>query len=175
MAENLMNPDEAFEVEGHYIIADDGAAEWAIGKIREAEADIEKWTKFYDEQKRRIVEDRQNTIMNMKAMLQTYFEKVPHKVTKTQENYTLPSGKLVFKRQAPEFERDDAKIVDYLKATKQFQFITEGVKWGELKKGLTVVGETVADENGEIIEGIRAIERPDIFTVELKKEDKING
>ena len=168
--EYIHNPED-----GHFVIVDDSAAEWALGKIREAEADIEKWSRFYDEQKRRVVETNRATIQNMTSMLETYFGKVPHKVTRTQENYALPSGKLVFKKQAPEFERDDTKVVDYLKASGQTQYISEGGKRGEFKKTLSVSGDTVADENGEVIEGIRAIERPDIFTVELKKEDKTNG
>ena len=35
-------------------------------------------------------------------MLGEYFKTVPHKKTKTQEAYQLPSGKLILKKQEPE-------------------------------------------------------------------------
>ena len=147
-----------------------------MGKIREAEKTKKFWAEFYSQKLQQIVDDCDMTIQNMTSMLETYFASVPHKVTKTQENYALPSGKLVFKKQAPDFERDDQKIIAHLKESGQTQYITtrEVLNWGEFKKTLSVVGEAVADENGEVLDCIKAVERPDVFKVELK-EEKENG
>ena len=41
---------------------------------------------------------------------------VPHKVTKTQESYALPSGKLVLKEQKPEWVHDDTQLLPWVKA-----------------------------------------------------------
>jgi len=39
--------------------------------------------------------------------------------------------------------------------------------WAGLKKNVHVAGEHVVDENGEIIDGIKAVERPPVFEVEV--------
>lgn len=160
--------DEYFRVE------DDQTAEWCLAQIRNAKEEKEKWKQFYDERYQRVCESCDLTIANMEAMLQTYFDSVPHKKTKTQENYALPSGKLVIKKQEPEYERDDAEVIEWLKAHDGQAFIKtkETLDWSGLKGTLTVLGDTVADVNGQVIPCIKATERPDIFKVELKKEDK---
>jgi hypothetical protein len=170
--------EEFDETLGRFVIEDDQTAEWAMGKIREAQEEKAKWKQFYDERYQRVEKECDYTIANMESMLQRYFERVPHKVTKTQENYTLPSGKLVFKRQEPEYQRDDAEVIQWLaehtSTPNRFVNTKLTLNWSELKKHLSVVGEVVADEDGQIMP-IKAVDRPDIFKVELKKEDKSNG
>lgn len=73
-----------------------------MNEIRKANAEKAKWKQFYDERYQIVCNDADRTIANMESILQTYFEKLPHKVTDTQESYMLPSGKLVFKKQEPE-------------------------------------------------------------------------
>lgn len=166
---------EAFEENEstHYTLKCDQDAEWALQKIKDAEAEKAKWKAFYAERYKAVCESCDLTIQNMSAMLQTYFESVPHKVTKTQENYTLPGGKLVCKRQEPEFTRNDVEVIGWLKDNGKGNFVKteEALDWGNFKKTLTVMGDTVADEDGQIIPGITATQRPDVFKVELKKED----
>lgn len=176
---NTITTVDAQEVEiedesiGHYVIEDDQTAEWAMQQIAAAEAERKKWKDFYDERMRIVDEKCDQTIANMQSLLQTYFEKVPHKVTATQENYTLPSGKLVFKKQAPEYQKDDEEVIEWLhmNSDEQDKFIKvkETLNWSELKKVINVMGDTVADENGQIMP-IKVVERPDIFKVEIKKE-----
>lgn len=164
---------EEFE---HFVIEDDQTAEWAMEQIRNAQEEKAKWKAFYEERLQRVNETCDATIANMESMLQRYFETVPHKVTKTQENYALPSGKLVFKKQDPEYRRNDADVIDWLKNNGGQKYIAtkESLDWASLKKAISVVGTTVADEDGQIIPCIEVVERPDIFKVELRKE-KENG
>ena len=86
--------------------------------------------------------------------------------------YQLPGGKLVYKRQAPEIQHDDEKILDWLheNSTMPETYIDfrETLKWGELKKVLTVAGDGMATQDGEMIPGITVTERPDKFVVEVK-------
>lgn len=161
----------------HFVIEDDQVAEWAMGKIREAKEEKAKWKKFYDERYEAIERECDFTIANMESMLQRYFESVPHKVTKTQENYALPSGKLVIKRQEPEYRRTDADVIQWLKENGGEKFIVtkETLNWAEMKRNITVIGSTVADADGQVIPCIEVVERPDIFKVELKKEENENG
>ena len=158
--------------EERFKIEDDMTAEWAMEQIRNAEAEKAKWKEFYDSRYKAVCETCDLTISNMESLLQSYFATVPHKVTRTQENYALPSGKLVFKKQDVEYERDDEKIIEWLKQNNGESFVKtkEVLDWSALKKSVTVLGETVVDADGQIIPGIKATERPDIFKVELKKE-----
>lgn len=153
-------------------VEDDQTAEWCMEQIKHAKEEKERWKAFYDERYKAVCDTCDLTISNMEAMLQTYFDTVPHKVTKTQENYALPSGKLVIKKQEPEYERNDEEVIQWLKANGGEMFVKtkETLDWSGLKGTLNVMGETVADANGQVIPCIKATERPDIFKVELKKE-----
>ena len=151
----------------NFVCDTDQKAEWCMEQIRRAEAEKAKWKAFYDEQYKKVCDAEDSTIETMKAFLYSYFETVPHKTTKTEENYRLPSGKLVLKRQEPEFRYEDAELVAWLRANQADKYVKvkESTDWAALKKTLTVIGETVADEEGQIIPCITAAERPDIFTI----------
>jgi len=149
-------------------IKDDAEAEECIQAIKAAEADVAFWKNYYAEALQKIAEASQRIIDNNTARLEAYFDTLPHKKTKTQESYPLPSAKLVRKHQDPEFVRDDEELLSWLKDNNGEKFIKvkESPDWAGLKKTLTVLGETVVDENGEIIPCIKATERPDVFKVE---------
>ena len=158
----------------HFKVEDDQTAEWCLEQIRNAQEEKAKWKAFYDSRYEAVCNSCDRTIANMESVLQSYFDNVPHKVTKTQENYSLPSGKLVFKKQQPEYTRDDEQLILWLKENGGEKYVVakESVDWLGLKKSLTILGDTVADAEGQVIPCIRVEERPDIFKVELKKEDK---
>jgi hypothetical protein len=160
------------EDNGHYRIKNDKEAEWAMRKIREANEDKEFWKAHYDQQYKSVCYTNDLTISNMESLLQTYFGTVPHKVTKTEENYSLPSGKIMMKKQDPDYDRDDEKIIEWLKKNKGEKYVKveEKLDWAAFKKTLTVVGEACADGDGQLIPGLKAVERDDVFKVQLKKE-----
>jgi len=162
---------EIEETESMFHVKDDMTAEWCMTQIRNAQAEKAKWKQFYEERIQSVNEACDLTIANMEAMLHAYFDSVPHKVTKTQENYALPSGKLVVKKQEPEYERDDEALIAWLKANGGDVYVKtkESVDWAALKGTLTVMDGTVADADGQIIPCVKATERPDVFKVELKK------
>lgn len=158
------------EEEAGFQVDDDQKAEWCIRKIQEAKKEMMDWIEFYVAQTDKVKDKCERRIQFFEYKLMQYFGSVPHKQTKTQESYQLPSGKLVLKKQAPDFERDDELILAWLKANDEDQYVKtkETVDWSELKKTLTIVGEQVAGETGEIIPGITVTERPDVFKVEVK-------
>ena len=88
------------------------------------------------------------------------------------QRYQLPSGKLVYKKQAPEIKHDDEAILAWLyensQAPETYIEYKETLKWGELKKVLQVAGNGMATSDGEMIPGITVTERPDVFKVEVK-------
>lgn len=176
--EALEELEENEEQHDRFVIEDDRAADWAMNKIREAKAEKERWKKFYDERYQKVCEEADRTITYMEMLLMAYFQKVPHRVTDTQENYALPSGKLVIKHQEPEYQRTDDDVIQWLaentSTPNRFVKTKLTLNWAELKKHINVIGDTVADEDGQIMP-IKVVERPDIFKVELKKEENANG
>ena len=157
---------EALEQKAFWV-RDDQTAEWCLKKIAEAEEEKARWADFYKNQMEKVAQSCDETIETMKGFLREYFDKVPHKVTKTEENYRLPSGKLVLKRQAPTLERDDDALIEYLKenGSEKYIKVRESVDWAALKKSLKIIGETAVDEDGQVIPCIKVIENPDIFTI----------
>ena len=157
------------EEESRFTVDDDQKAEWCLRKIREANEEAEKFTEFYTEQMRKVLKRRDSRIAFFEEKLKPYFTMVPKKETKTQLSYPLPSGKLVLKKQAPEFTRDDEQLLPWVRENlPEYVKVKYSVDWANMKKQLTIVGDNVADPYGEIVPGIRVTERPPEFMVEVK-------
>lgn len=156
------------ETEG-FVIDTDAKAEWALKKIREARADRDTWVAWYKDKIREVTEQVDFDTMNLERKLADYFETVPHKTTKTQESYKLPSGKLVLKKQNAEYKRDDAAVIEWAKANGLTQYVKvkEELAWAELKADTATFGEHLVTEEGEIIPGIEVIAREAKFSVEV--------
>ena len=157
------------ETEG-FVIDSDAKAEWAMGKIREAREDRDRWVNWYKDQIKAITEQTDFDTMNLERMLFEYFSTVPHKVTKTQENYKLPGGKLVLKLQNPEYKRDDEKVIEWAKKSEGFEKfvkVKEELDWAGLKAVTEAFGTTIITEDGEIVPGVEVVEREPKFVVEV--------
>lgn len=143
-------------------------ADRLIKEIREAQETKGFWKSYYQEKLKEINESCDLIIDQNTQRLQMYFDTVPHKKTATQEKYLLPSGKLVLKDQEPDYKRDDEAVIKFLKANggEKFVKVEEKLDWNGLKKTLSILGETAADENGKPIPGIMVIERDRAFTIE---------
>ena len=148
----------------------DQDAEWCLTQISRAKAEKERWKAHYKAALESVNATLDETISRMEYFLFEYFQTVPHKRTKTEENYPLPSGKIMLKAQETTFDYDEAEVIDWLKAHgKGFIKTRESLDWDGLKKTLTVMGGTVADENAELIPCIRAVEHEPAFKVQIKK------
>lgn len=152
-----------------FVIDDDGKANWAVQKIKEAQAEIENWKQYYAEALEKIEKRQQGRISYLMYLLRKYFDSVPHKNTKTQASYQLPSGNLVMKHPGPKYEVDDEALIGWLKKNNLTDFIKTETKekplWGELKKTVTVAGETVVTEDGEIVPGVIVNQPEDMFDI----------
>lgn len=174
-----MNPllemlDEAIE-QSEFKIDTDQKAEWALSKIREEQAEAQRLINvcnsqilYYQSELKKVQDKLENKTGNLKAMLFDYFQTVPKKSSKTQETYSLPSGKLKLKYPQPEYKRDDATLVKWLKERDMTDYIkvSESPKWGELKKTVQVAGDKACID-GEIIDGIQIIEKAPVFDIEI--------
>ena len=163
MTEAIAERDETF------VIDSDAKALWALEQIKKAREDRDFWVEWYAKKTREIKEQTDFDTMNLESRLADYFATVPHKKTKTQESYTLPGGKLILKKQNPEYKRDDKAVVEWLKQNCDGQFIkvTEALDWAGLKDKTEEFEGALVTEDGEIIPGIEVIYREPKFVVEV--------
>lgn len=159
------------EEEQAFTIKDDGTAEWCLQKIKEAEADRAKWKAHYEAQMEKVNETADSVVAYFTDKLEEYFSIVPHKAAKASESYALPSGKLIRKKQQPEYTRDDEKLVPWLKQNFMGQLVKvkESADWASLKSLVHVTpdGANVATDDGEIVPGVAVTPRPDVFKIEM--------
>ena len=155
--------------EESFVIDTDAKAEWALQKIREHRADRDRFVKWYKDKIKEITEQCDFDTMNLERMLKEYFDTVPHRETKTQSVYDLPTGKIYIKKQNPDFKYDDKTVIEWLKNNGGGRFIEveETLKWGDLKKAGAVVGGKMFTEDGEEIPGIEIIDREPLFCVDV--------
>jgi hypothetical protein len=176
MSETIINPIEDQQEEQYqgFHITDDHLAEWAIQKIKEAQGDTAKWQAHFAAQLEKIKAANQSTIDFMTGALGSYFTTVPHKETKTQAKYDLPSATLIRKQQQPTYDRDNDALLAYLDGSKRDDLVRvkREPKWDEVKKAYAVQGETMVDpETGEVVAGVKVIARPDVFDVKIKEDN----
>ena len=152
-----------------FAIDTDLKAEWALKKIREARADRDRMLEWYKQTEKDITEQTDRDTAYFEGLLAEYFGTLPHKVTKTQESYSLPGGKLVLKKQNPEYKRDDAAVIAWLKENGGGRYVkvSESLDWASLKADTAAVDGVIVDGDGQIIPGIEVIERGAKFTVEV--------
>ncbi len=104
--------------------------------------------------------------------LNRYFDTVERRETKTTEKYDLLSGTLVRKKPTTALKVDDCeKLIDWLEQRREFGGYITTIKkprWGELKKMIEcdVYGNVIISETGEIIEGVKAEEKPETFLID---------
>lgn len=158
-----------------FTIDNDALADWAVRKIQEEKAENKRLHEIAEEQIG-MIEAKLQTADNrltsrtsfLTSKLRQYFDRVPHKETKTQAKYQLLSGALVMTKAKETLEQDDEALLQYLKASGNSEFIktVEKPAWGEYKKRLTVVDGNVVDaETGDFVDGVRAVQKAETFDV----------
>lgn len=164
---------ERFEVDN------DMKAEWVLTKIRhiraeqnKENAELTRQMQFYKDQMDANDKKADEEVAFFESMLIPYFaDRMDNgftKATKTQTTYKLPTGKMVLKKQAPEYTRDNVILLPWLKENlPELVKVEESPNWAELKKAVTVVGDTVVTKDGEVVPGVKVTEREDKFEVEV--------
>lgn len=183
----MQNPDYIFDTETleymdvntipgtpePFTIDNDSKADWAVEKIKAEEAEFKRLEKIYfdrlkemNEKMKELEDRRDRRTYNLKTLLLAYYyEAGPTKTTKTTATRELISGKLVMKKQQPEYVRDETDMIAWAETTApDFVRIEKKISWGELKKQVTLSGEDVLYE-GEVVPGVKAYARPDTFEV----------
>ena len=163
------------EYEG-WMPTNDREADWCISIIEKADATLKKMKEHYEKQLKAIQEEHDTTIARMNCMLNHYLQQMQEmgvtKQTKTQISYKLPSATIKLKTGGTEYKRDQEAMLTWLKAEKMNAYIkTEVVqtaKWADLKKACKELpdGTMVYEVTGEIVPGVQAVPKPDVFIVE---------
>jgi len=154
----LQEPErESFRIE------DDQRAEWALGKIAEAKAELAKWEAFYGQKLEAIRSSTKDTIDYMTFLLQQYFDTQERRVTKTGiEKYSLPSGELIRKPGGLDYQRNEDELLAWCEAHLPSAVkMTKKAGWAEVKEHIK--------ETGEIPEGVTIVETDPVFQVKEGK------
>lgn len=157
-------------------IENDQQAEWAMSKIAEAESELDRWETFYLGMIEQIRKRTSHTVEILRGKLAEYFETVPHKVTATQEKYSLPSGDLVFKAPRKVWTHDNDQLIRWAKENGMTELIktTEAIDWQRLKKRLVEAADGVIcdQETGLVCEAVTVETSEPEFTVRINKPEK---
>lgn len=147
------------EQDKEFRIDSDKGAEWALTKIKEAKAEREKWEAFYNAKLEAVRAETQNTIDFMTYHLQQYFNTQEHRVTKTGiHKYSLPSGELVMKPAAVDYEKDETKMLAWCKVNLPNAVkVTEKAAWADIKAYIK--------ETGEIPDGVTVVMTEPAFQI----------
>ena len=172
---NYVTPEDLGSEITAFTIDSDKKADWAIGKIKEEQENtirlrqiaISKIVELQNKIKE-LDERTERRTGNLKALLMDYMQTVkPTKQTKTQTQYELLSGKLVWKKQQPLYERDEADLLAWAETTvPELVKVKKEVSWADLKKQADVSGDKLLLD-GEIIPGVTVVEREDVFEVQV--------
>lgn len=181
LEEILEDGENAFNVLGQkkkFSIDDDNVADWALRKIAEEQAELERLTSLAKQQieelqlkVKHLEEVTERKTSFLKGCLSEYFRTVPHKSTKTQESYKLLSGSLVMKLGSHKMVKDDAELVEYFHKNNMQEYIKTEEKpmWADFKKNLSIVdGKVIDNTTGEIVEIIGVEYVPEVFEVKTK-------
>lgn len=155
-------------------------ADWALRKIRQAQARIAEVEEFA--QKRieeieawasNITVVEQRTIERFTALLEMYHRKV-YEGDPRAKTIKLPAGQLQLRQAQPQYVRDDQSLVAWLKERyPELVKVVESPNWAEAKKRFIVNGSRLVDPNtGEIVEGVEVhqLETP-VFRVKINREE----
>ena len=177
---NMSEYIEPASVPEHWVCDSDGKAKWICEQIKQIEDNRDYMIAWYKEQIEKAKKTAEFDRMKWESYLAAYFDTVPHKKANKSESYSFPGGKLVLKRQDPEYKKDETAVIEWLKANDAAQFVKtkEELNWADLKAACTgdvdgklVFRETV-DEDGVItqvfVPGIDVVYREDKFCVEVK-------
>lgn len=163
---------EEIEVRESFVITDKQQCEWALRKIKALKAQIDETNIIADAEIQHINDWREketktatDSIAYFEGLLLGYMMQERENGTKS---IKLPHGTIRFKKQQPEYIKDEEKLIDWAKTSGKVEYVKvkESIDWANLKKDAEVVGENLVDpETGEVIEGVRVVEREDKFEV----------
>jgi len=150
-------------------------ANWAVRKIARIETARQECRALVEQEMAKLntwlkseEEDYDQERSFFEHLLREYMDEQRQQDSKL-KTIKLPNGKIGLRKQQPEFQRDNDKLLAWLKKNRQdLVKVKEEPDWAGLKAVAAVLGNTMADpETGEVIEGVTVVHRPDKLHVEF--------
>jgi len=114
---------------------------------------------FYEEETANMVNPIQEQLFN-------WMQNQEVKETKTQYSYKLPSATLKYTKAKADYSKDDAKLLEWVKGNREdLVKVKESVDWATLKKELNIFEDKAVTIDGEIVEGIKIVEKAGKFEI----------
>jgi hypothetical protein len=164
------------ETKPRFTITDDFKADWAVQKINAERSEQDRLLTLINREteqlnrKAEIIKSRfENRTAFLTSALESYFDTVPHRDTKTTAKYALAHGELVRKLGGIEYQYDEQKLTDWLTTNANAYIQTKVTpKWGEFKKTIEVRDGKAYAEDGKQVSVITVGSKPDKFEVTVK-------
>ena len=159
--------DEKFEVNSL------GSANWCLKKIKVAEYKKAELKQLVADEKAKLdlfftetVKDYDDKIEYFSYLLEPYIAETLKDEKK--KSVKLPVGVVGFRASQPKIERDEEKLLAWVKANKaSFVKVSESVNWGELKTELKFKSGKAITTDGEVVPGITVEEQEAKFYVKV--------
>ena len=141
-----------------YMIDNDQEADKAIRRIAQAKEECNRFCEFYRQQIEHVQASTAAKVERIEMQLMEYFSTVPHRETKTQSKYKLPSGELVMQKASVDYARNDSQLLAWCKKhAPQYVKTMETPAWAEIKAYIK--------ETGDVPDGVEIVETPEQFKV----------
>lgn len=159
---------------GQFKIENKEQATWALRKIKALKTQIKETNELAEIEIERIKIWQENENQSAESSMD-YFENLLHDYMLEEraldpklKTVKLPHGTVRFRKQQPEYKRDEDKLLVWAKESnlKEYIKIKENLNWSNLKKDITLVaGNAIHKKTGEVIKHVEIIERKDKFEV----------
>lgn len=154
-------------------IRDNALASWAMRKLKVLEDEFLEKENIAKNEISRIEKwllDEKNKTEKKKFFFNNRLEEYVRYLMATSDESKVetPYGTAKIGKQQPEWQYDEDIILKFLESENMIDYITikKSLNKKELRK-LNRVGEEVVNENGEVIPGIKVVERPDVLRLKL--------
>ena len=150
-----------------------GSANWCLKKIKVAEDKKTELKQFIADEKAKLdlflaeaVKEHDDKIEYFSYLLEPYIAETLKDEKK--KSVKLPGGVVGFRASQPKIERDEEKLLAWVKANKaSFVKVSENVNWSELKTELKFEGKQAVTTDGEVVPGITVEEQEAKFYVKV--------
>lgn len=150
-------------------------ANWAVRKIARIEMKRRQCRELVEAETNRLkswLEAREQEASRersfFESLLRSYLEEQRQSDVRL-KSIKLPAGSVGLRKQQPEFIRDNERLLAWLKANHpELIKVQESPDWAGLKEASLVQGGTLADpETGEVVDGVKVVERPERLVVDF--------
>lgn len=158
-------------------VHDDYTADKALERLEQAKKDFDRAKEIglrrieeITAQMQAAEERYQKIAQPIKQQLTAYLRTADCRETKTRYSYQLLSGKVFLKKPTQKLVPDRKALTEYLQESGQTKYIKLAPEpaWGEYKKRLKIVDDTVIDvDTGEVVPAVTVEDVPEELTWEV--------